>query len=126
MTWANWIFWLTMNLYFEARGESLEGKVAVCHVVMNRTVKRRKSVEEVIRESQQFSWYNGNVVPPVYQPMELIRCIEALFVFFGERMRGLNLSGADHYFNPYLVLPSWAKSMVKIGLIGNHEFYRSK
>jgi len=31
---------------------------------------------------------------------------------------------ATHYFNPKVVLPSWACRMVKTVSLGNHDFYR--
>lgn len=33
-------------------------------------------------------------------------------------------NGADHYFNPKLVRPSWAKKMKKVYDSGSHVFYR--
>jgi hypothetical protein len=32
--------------------------------------------------------------------------------------------GADHYFNPKLVKPSWAKKMKKIYTSGVHDYYK--
>jgi hypothetical protein len=33
-------------------------------------------------------------------------------------------SGATHYFNPNVVLPSWAAKMTKVASIGHHDFYK--
>ena len=33
-------------------------------------------------------------------------------------------SGATHYFNPGVVLPSWAAQMTKVASVGHHDFYR--
>lgn len=123
--WADWLFWLTMNTYFEAMGEPREGQIAICHVVLNRAQRRKQSVEEVIRADKQFSWYNGGEVPAVKYPVALIKCSESVLDCFGERMMGKNLFGSDHYFNPHVVRPSWAAAMTRTCLIGNHEFYRS-
>lgn len=123
--WAEWLFWLTVNLYFEARGEPIEGKVAICHVVMNRATQRGQSVEQVIRAEKQFSWYNGGEVPPINEPLELIECNQAVMAAFGERLQGKNLFGSNHYFNPSIVRPAWAAKMTRTCAVGNHEFYRS-
>ena len=40
------LFWLTINLYHEARGEPFEGMKAVCHVVLNRAERRKMPVKE--------------------------------------------------------------------------------
>lgn len=123
--WIEWLFWLTMNLYFESMGEPAEGQIAICHVVINRARLRGQTVEEVIRASQQFSWYNGGSVPAIKYPMELIKCASSVMAAFGERMQGKTLWGSDHYFNPNEVRPSWAASMTRTCNIGDHEFYRS-
>jgi len=123
--WIEWLFWLTMNLYFEARGEPKEGQVAICHVVMNRASRRGQTVEQVIRAAKQFSWYNVGTVPAVTEPMELIECAASVMAAFGERLQGKTLWGSDHYFNPDIVRPSWAATMARTCSVGNHEFYRS-
>ncbi|MFA5429122.1 MAG: cell wall hydrolase [Sulfurimonas sp.] len=123
--WIEWLFWLTINLYFEARGESREGQVAICHVVLNRAARRGQSVDTVIRASKQFSWYNEGIVPMITEPTELIKCAASVMAAFGERMQGKTLWGSDHYFNPNVVRPPWAAKMARTCLIGNHEFYRS-
>jgi len=123
--WIDWLFWLTINLYFEARGESNEGRIAICHVVLNRAQRRKQDVEEVIRASQQFSWYNGGSIPAIKSPQEMIKCAVSVVDAFAERLTGFTLHGADHYFNPSVVRPPWAASMALVKKIGNHEFYRS-
>src|SRR3546814_13057986 len=57
---------LAKNIYFEARSEPLEGKLAVAHVVMNRVASQyfpetvcgvvQDGTEEVLNRCQ-FSWY---------------------------------------------------------------------
>lgn len=123
--WVEWLFWLTINLYFEARGESHEGRIAICHVVLNRAHRRNQTVEQVIRAAKQFSWYNGGEVPAIKYPMELIKCASSVVAAFGERLQGKNLFGSDHYFNPSIVRPPWAAKMTRTCTVGNHEFYRS-
>ena len=118
-------FWLAVNIYHEARGEYHEGMVAVGHVVLNRAEKKKKSAEEVILQSMQFSWHNGNVFPVIKDYESFIRCQVATDDVIAERLNGETLSGSDHYFNPSIVLPSWAKKMTLIKRIGNHDFYRS-
>lgn len=51
---------LTAAIYFEARGESYEGKAAVAQVIFNRvrSPKFPDSFCKVIKQPLQFSWYN--------------------------------------------------------------------
>ena len=49
---------LTQAIYHEARGESIEGQIAVGWVVLNRTLSARfpSTICEVIYQRHQFSW----------------------------------------------------------------------
>lgn len=113
--------WLAINIYHEARGEPLEGKIAVGHVTLNRLRKERKSVKEVILRPFQFSWAN-NKFPPIRNYAAFIECQNAAMLCFGERLEGKDLFKADHYYAPDKVTPSWAKKMTEIAVIGNHRF----
>jgi spore germination cell wall hydrolase CwlJ-like protein len=119
-------FWMAVNIYHEARGESNAGRIAVGQVVLNRVDKRKQSIKDVILASQQFSWHNGNKFPPITEYESFISCMESVDELIKTREEFKNFFyGADHYFNPDKVLPSWAKKMTFIMKIGNHSFYRS-
>lgn len=51
---------LTEALYYEARGESEEGYIAVANVIMNRVHSHRypNTVCEVVHQRKQFSYYS--------------------------------------------------------------------
>lgn len=53
------ILCLSSVLHYEARGEPLEGKLAVAEVVLNRVEHHRfpDTVCEVVTQPRQFSWY---------------------------------------------------------------------
>lgn len=119
------IFWLAMNLYHEGRGESRAGKVAICHVVLNRAQDRGKGLKEIILAPAQFSWANGGARPRVGEYEALLECFEAAAIALDERLAGKNFKGADHYhatsMSPY---PSWAKNMKVVAVVDRHVFYR--
>lgn len=117
------IFWLTINLYHEARGEPLEGMKAVCHVVLNRAEKRNQSVQQVVLAPWQFSWANGNKRPALHDYDALQKCMEAASEAIQERLQGKTLAGADHY-HTLQVNPAWNKGMKVVAKIGNHIFYK--
>lgn len=117
-------FWIAVNLYHEARGECLEGMLAIGHVVMNRASRKGVTVKEVILQPWQFSWHNGGEYPPIENYNSLAVCLNAAEKLINERLSGKDLWRADHYFNPSIVLPSWAKNMKFIKRIGNHDFYK--
>jgi spore germination cell wall hydrolase CwlJ-like protein len=120
------ILWLALNTYFEARGEPYEGKKMVAHVVLNRVRDRERSIQDVITESKQFSWYNGGVIPPVLEPNAFFECYSsAMDVLMNERFQGMSGHEVDHY-HAVSVDPYWAEDMQLVTTIGKHKFYRGK
>lgn len=124
------VMWMTLNVYFEARGEEQRGMMDVVHVVHNRCQIRKMTVPEVIKQSNQFSWVNKNaevqrLVNNTSLVYDLIRCIKAVYLAEAERLQGDNRGMIDHYFNPNRVLPSWAKKLKHVRDVGNHTFYTS-
>lgn len=127
---SGYLLWLTACVYFEARGEEKEGMKAVVHTIMNRVSRRKKTIEEIIRERYQFSWYNqvsiqGKKFPAINDWESFLKCGEAIQEALEDRDRGETLKHVDHYFNPNEVLPTWAKGMKFVAQIGNHDFYVS-
>ena len=126
------LLWLALNAYHEARGESFDGQVAVCHVVLNRAAGRRKSVKETVLAPMQFSWANGGERPAIKDYAALEQCFRAADQAANkERPQGSNLQGADHYYaasgKNAIGEPAWVKkgNMQQVARIGNHIFFRS-
>lgn len=93
---------------------SLEGKIAVGAVVLNRVRAGYAdgTVIGVIKESAQFSGYGDAVYRG--KPSADAR-LAALRAASGEDPS----HGAYYYYNPFLVHPSWAKTMKETARIGN-------
>ena len=119
---------MARNLYYESRGQSQKGQIAVGHVVLNR-VKHRyypRSVCGVVKQGGrkgpcQFSWYcdrHSN------QPKDLktySRMLQiSLQVLSGET--GDPTNGAN-MFHSKAVRPGWARKAQSRGRIGDHLFY---
>ena len=119
------LFWLTINLYHEARGEPFEGMKAVCHVVLNRAERRKIPVKEVILQPWQFSWANREARPGVHDYKAFEKCMKAAYEAVQERLEGKTLAGADHY-HTMQVNPAWNRKMPIVAKIGNHIFYNSE
>lgn len=123
--------WMAINAYHEAQGEPFDGKVAVCHVVLNRAASRKKTVKEIVLQPKQFSWANGGKRPPIKDYAAFIDCMKAAMTAEADRAQGDSLAGADHYYafsGPNAIKePSWVKSgnMREVARIGNHVFFRS-
>jgi spore germination cell wall hydrolase CwlJ-like protein len=130
------IEWLGRNIYFEARGEDLLGKMAVAFVTLNRVIDRRwpSSIKGVITQKKQFSWYNGGYVPPIRNEKLYKECLdiaEMCVQLYNDMAKadgyitdGIT-NGSDHYFATWIEPPVWAASMKYVGKVGAHLFYKS-
>ncbi len=96
-------FYLAATVYHEARGEPIEGQIAVAHVIMNRALKRGLTVQEVVLQRKQFSCYNHGK-PPIKDYHAFVIAMEAVERCLDERLHGKNLHGATNYMNELLVL----------------------
>ena len=121
---------LTEAVYFEARGESIDGQIAVAEVIMNRVVHPvwPDTVCGVIKQGSsklnacQFSYKCDGDPEYMTEKKALKRARDvAILLMKGERRA---VSGnATHYHADY-VSPGWAKRMTKTAEIGTHIFYR--
>jgi spore germination cell wall hydrolase CwlJ-like protein len=123
---------LTRNIYWEAAGESFEGKVAVAQVTLNRVESGRfaDSVCGVVFQKNvfyekvvcQFSWYcEGNFkTRPIYQ-VQYKESEEVAKKVLLENFRLPSLHKALYYHADY-VRPGWNKE--KVATIGRHIFYK--
>lgn len=126
---------LAMNIYHEARSESLAGQYAVADVVLNRVESSLypDSICEVVfqsvmwegfpvRDKCQFSWYcDGKSDHPTETDSWLRSITVAVNIRHKSQFRGITES-ATHYHTDY-VSPNWNRSMHYVGRIGNHLFY---
>ena len=114
----------------EAGVTSYLGKVAVCAVVLNRVRNSRwpNTIAGVVHQPWQFSAYNPDVRNRLYWGPIPDSCWRAA----REALAGADPTyNSDHYFNPFLVLPSWAKRLDFVRRIGStardaHDFYRTR
>ncbi len=123
---------LTRNILFEAGNQPYLGKQAVAAVTLNRVFNPKNfpnTVNEVILAPYQFSWTNKGMLPPNHikapwldNPLNWAKCKEvAEMALTGNMVNPVN--GCCYYFNPHLAQPSWAKKMVKVLSIADHDFY---
>jgi len=124
---------LAMNVYFEARGESLAGQQAVAEVTLNRVASGRypDTVCGVVFQKNwdplrrryvgAFSWTEFDTVTPP-QGEEWRRALEVAAAAYTGRVPP-RLRGALHYHADH-IRPSWARGQRQVARIGNHVFYR--
>lgn len=114
---------LALNIYWEARNQSVAGQLAVAQVTLNRFYDRRhpNDVCEVVYDHKQFSWYwDGKPDAPKDK-----RAWERAIMIASAAMDGsghTELQGVTHYHAVYSK-PYWKDYMTKVSVIGDHVFY---
>ncbi len=121
---------LAEALYFEARGESLKGQLAVAEVILNRVDSRRypDSICGVISQGEsrrhgcQFSFRCDGKPETFDERAAYERVGKIARLMLDGRDRALT-SGATHYHTT-AVNPSWSRRLTRTAQIGRHLFYR--
>jgi spore germination cell wall hydrolase CwlJ-like protein len=118
---------LTEAVYFEARGESLDGQIAVAEVILNRVDSPLypRTVCGVVKQRGgggcQFSYVcNGRTKMREQGAADLAGRIARAMLDGAPRVL---TAGATH-FHTRAVRPSWSKRFPKTAAIGAHLFYR--
>jgi spore germination cell wall hydrolase CwlJ-like protein len=117
---------LATAVYFEARGESLEGQLAVARVVMNRAAsgKYPPSWCATIKQPAQFSFVRHGEFPTVDTACDAWRKAEGI-----ARLAAANAVpsvGTDVlWYHADYVAPSWGHRLNVVEKIGAHIFYRA-
>jgi spore germination cell wall hydrolase CwlJ-like protein len=117
---------LATAVYFEARGESLEGQLAVARVVMNRAAsgKYPPSWCGTVKQPWQFSFVRNGRFPAIDAGSASWRKAQAI-----ARLAVSNvvpsLSNDVLWYHANYVAPSWGRRLTRAEKIGTHIFYRS-
>ena len=109
-------------VYFESRGESLPGQLAVAHVVINRAQSGRfpKSLCGVVLQKSQFSFVRGGRMPAIRQGAQWNNAVAIAQIARDGSWK--NHAPGALFFHARYVSPGWRKT--RIAQIDNHIFYR--
>ena len=114
---------LALNIYHEARGERVEGQIAVAQVTLNRVDHKNwpSTICEVVYQPKQFSWTH---LIKDQTPREAREWSKARII-----ARDVMIGNVDDptigavYYHANYVNPNWAEFMDISKVIGNHLFY---
>lgn len=122
---------LVKNIYFEARNQPIDGKIAVATVTLERVKNNSfpETICDVVTQKRggvcQFSW--------VCQDKELDLSKKEEYAAWQRAMKVAEdvltgkvdpiLDGATHFHADY-VSPSWSRRLKRITKIGDHIFYK--
>ena len=117
---------LATAVYFEARGESAEGQLAVARVVMNRAVSGRYPTDwcSVVKQPAQFSFVRHGEFPYAdtgslaWQRAEAVAKLAVANVV-------PSLSNDVLWYHANYVAPTWGRRLSRVEQIGAHIFYRA-
>ena len=119
---------IAVAVYHEARGESVEGQLAVARVIMNRAAsgKYPSSWCGTVKQPWQFSFVNprSGQYPAVDQASAAWR--KALGVTRLATANAVPVLSTDVlWYHADYVAPSWGRRLTRASKIGTHIFYRS-
>lgn len=112
-------------VYFESRGESLQGQLAVAKVVMNRAASGQypSSWCEVVKQPWQFSFVRRGSWPQI-RDIESWRTAEAITrIAMANAYQSVPADVLWYHAN--YVSPSWGRRLDQVAQIGAHVFYRA-
>lgn len=116
---------LASAVYFESRGEPLEGQLAVAEVILNRVSsgRFRSTICEVVTQPSQFSFVRRGRIPAA--PRSSAAWQRAVAIAHIALQNLHDVTGDNSlFFHATYVSPSWGRSSSRIARIGRHIFYR--
>ena len=110
-------------IYFEARGESLDGQLAVGRVIVERENSNRfpDSYCGVVFQRSQFSFVRGSRMPAIRESSAAWRRAVAVARIADQGSWDSPAEGAL-FFHAARVSPGWG--LTRLARIDNHIFYR--
>jgi spore germination cell wall hydrolase CwlJ-like protein len=110
-------------IYFESKSESLQGQLAVGHVIANRAASGRfpSSYCGVVYQRSQFSFVRGRSMPYIPRASQDWRDAVAIAKIVDHQLHPSPV-GKALFFHARRVSPGWR--LTRVGTLGNHVFYR--
>jgi N-acetylmuramoyl-L-alanine amidase len=111
-------------VYFESKGEPLQGQLAVAEVVINRARSGRfpKSLCGVIKQRGQFSFIRGGRFPAIARSsLAWKKAVAIAHIALNDLAQGAAPDAL--FFHAKYVSPGW-KRVKRVATVGNHIFYR--
>lgn len=119
---------MAVAVYHEARGESVEGQLAVARVIMNRAASGKYPTSwcGVVKQPWQFSFVNPRTG---YMPGVNAASVSWRKALGVTRLAMANavpsLSTDVLWYHADYVAPSWGRRLTRVDKIGAHIFYRA-
>lgn len=112
---------MAVAIYFEARGEPIDGQMLVAETIINRVADERwpDNACDVIKQPNQFSFYSDGRSD---RPRNLEAYTTAVLVA-QQALEGDHMYSNALYYHTLDVKPVWRHDLQPIGVVGEHIFY---
>jgi len=116
---------LAQAIYFESRGEPIEGQLAVARVVINRAASGIYPSDycSVVTQRKQFSFVRNGRIPQADEGSDAWRRAKAVAQIAHQDLWQSEVGDAL-YFHATYVNPGWASQKTQLAKIDTHIFYR--
>ena len=118
---------LAQNIYYESRGEILEGQEAIAWVTLNRVMDDHfpDTICDVVTQRNQFSWVRQVGMDSRPGDSESWDRAVAVASFVTHNYaEAEDVTDGATFFHASRMTPGWFASLNRTGRIGNHTFYR--
>jgi N-acetylmuramoyl-L-alanine amidase len=125
---------LALNDYWEARSETMAGRIAVARVVLNRAMDSRfpANLCDVVKQSKvfgeahrcQFSWYCDTKADMPYEEDAWRTSLKIATAILQIDSSIPDPTGGALWYHADFIRPSWAGDYETTTIIGAHVFYR--
>jgi hypothetical protein len=117
---------IAIAVYHEARGESLEGQLAVARVIMNRAASGKYPPTwcDTVKQPWQFSFVRNYEFPYTDQNSNSWRKAVAITQLAVSNAIP-SLANDVLWYHADYVAPSWGRRLTRVNKIGTHIFYRA-
>ena len=125
---------LALNDYWEARSESLAGRIAVARVVLNRAMDSRfpGNLCDIIKQVSfqgenrrcQFSWFCEGKTDAMAEPDQWRLSLKIAAAVLQKDCAIPDPTGGALWYHADFTRPAWAVGYESTTIIGNHVFYR--
>ncbi|MGE3475580.1 MAG: cell wall hydrolase [Rhodospirillaceae bacterium] len=125
---------LALNDYWEARSETMAGRIAVAQVVMNRAMDSRfpSNICEVVKQNFfqgalnkcQFSWFCDDRADTPYEADAWRTSLKIAAAMLQKDSSIPDPTGGALWYHADHVRPSWTGNYETTTMIGGHVFYR--
>jgi spore germination cell wall hydrolase CwlJ-like protein len=114
---------LASSVYFESKGEPLNGQLAVAQTIINRTTSGRfpGTVCGVVRQPGQFSFLKRGSIPSATHESTAWKRAVAIATIAREGL-WKQVAPSALFFHARRVSPGWGK--IRVASLGNHIFFR--